>query len=193
VDRWYLRPWLKLIRYLALDTTSPLAMKTVIGLLEAGEPVVIYPEGRISVTGNRMKIYDGPAFAAAKSGAMVLPVHLDGPQRSVVARRGSGLPRKWFPKVTITIHPPRGSTCRRRCGRKIGDGWQRRDAAHHASGAGAVAKIRSIPETLLGAIKLFGRGRKIAEDIRGKEETYGTDPAGDAGAGPADVEMDTRG
>ena len=25
VDRWYLRPWLKLIRYLALDTTSPLA------------------------------------------------------------------------------------------------------------------------------------------------------------------------
>jgi len=174
VGRWYLRPWLKLIRYLALDTTSPLAMKTVIGLLEAGEPVVIYPEGRISVTGNRMKIYDGPAFAAAKSGAMVLPVHLDGPQRSVVARRGSGLPRKWFPKVTITIHPPRGIDMPQALRAKD----RRRLASEEMRRIMQVAQVRSrriesIPETLLGAIKLFGRGRKIAEDIRGKQETYG--------------------
>src|SRR5580700_7791036 len=64
------------IDYLVIDSTSPLGMKTVIALLESGAPVVSFPEGRITVTGSRMKVYDGPAFAAAKSGAQVLPIHI---------------------------------------------------------------------------------------------------------------------
>jgi len=125
---------------------------------------------------------------------MVLPVHLDGPQRSVVARRGSGLPRKWFPKVTITIHQPRGIDMPQA---PRGEGspatGQRRDAAHHASGAGAIAEDRVDSGNAARAIKLFGRDRKIAEDIRGKEETYGQISACHAGPGSADVQVDARG
>ena len=57
---WYFRLILAQVPHLAVDPTSPLAMKKVIKLLEAGEPVVIFPEGRITLTGSLMKVYDGP-------------------------------------------------------------------------------------------------------------------------------------
>ena len=34
-----------------------------------------------------MKVYDGPAFAAARSGATIIPVRLDGPARSFFSPR----------------------------------------------------------------------------------------------------------
>ena len=84
--KWHFKILLFFIDYLVIDSTSPLAMKSVIALLESGAPVVIFPEGRITVTGSRMKIYDGPAFAAAKSGAHVLPIHIEGPKYSRTSR-----------------------------------------------------------------------------------------------------------
>ena len=96
---------LRLTPYLAVDPSSPLAMKKVIKLLEAGKPVVIFPEGRITLTGSLMKVYDGPGFVAAKTGAMILPVRIDGAARSYFSRLPEGHAKKLFPKVTITILP----------------------------------------------------------------------------------------
>src|SRR5580693_1041327 len=104
--KWHFKILLSFIDHLVIDSTSPLAMKTVIALLESGAPVVIFPEGRITVTGSRMKVYDGPAFAAAKSGAQVLPLHIEGPKNSHFSRMPAGFPRRWFPKITLTMHSP---------------------------------------------------------------------------------------
>src|SRR5512139_132782 len=100
---WYFRLILRHVPHLSVDPTSPLAMKKVIKLLEEGNPVVIFPEGRLTMTGSLMKVYEGPAFVAAKTGATILPVRLDGPARSYFSRISGKYPRRLFPRVTISV------------------------------------------------------------------------------------------
>ena len=83
---WYVRLAMRLFDHLVVDTAHPLAMKAVIGLVEAGKPVLIFPEGRATVTGAMMKVYEGPAFVAAKTGATVVPVHIRGAVYSIFSR-----------------------------------------------------------------------------------------------------------
>lgn len=97
---------LSLVDYLKVDTSSPMAMKKVVDLLKSGRPVVIFPEGRLTITGALMKVYDGPAFAAAKSEATVVPVSIDGAGRTLFTRMSGNHPRKAFPRITLTVHEP---------------------------------------------------------------------------------------
>ena len=172
--KWHFKLLLSFIDYLVIDSTSPLAMKTVIALLESGAPVVIFPEGRITVTGSRMKIYDGPAFAAAKSGAHVLPIHIDGPRNSHFSRMPSDYPRRWFPKITLTMHAPlplpMPDAPRARDRRRLASEELRRimQIAEFDS-----REETTIPDVLLSSVKQFGKHRPVIEDIRGKEETLG--------------------
>src|ERR1700739_447518 len=104
---WWAKPFLKMIRHHTMDSTKPLAAGDVIQLVESGEPVVIFPEGRLTVSGSLMKVYDGAAMIADKADAVVVPVRIEGAQRSHLSYLKSGqIKRVWFPKVTISILPP---------------------------------------------------------------------------------------
>ena len=71
-QRWWVKPFLKLTRAMPLDPSKPLATRTLINAVKAGEPLAIFPEGRITVTGSLMKVYDGVGLIADKSGALVV-------------------------------------------------------------------------------------------------------------------------
>ena len=171
---WLFKPLLALVDYLAVDPTSPMGMKQVVRLIEQGRPVVIFPEGRLTVTGSLMKIYNGPAFIAARTGATVLPVHLDGPARTYFSRMGGHYPRRWLPKMRITIMPsetiamPEATNSHERRS-KAGEAL-RRIMQHMLF----VSRPRgTLYESLLGAISLYGRRYLLLEDMRQIEQSYG--------------------
>jgi acyl-[acyl-carrier-protein]-phospholipid O-acyltransferase / long-chain-fatty-acid--[acyl-carrier-protein] ligase len=129
--RWWARPLLAGADVYPMDPTRPMATKSLVKALRAGRQCVIFPEGRLNVTGGAlMKVYDGPALIADKSEAMVLPVRIDGVEFSPFSRLGGRLRRRWFPKVTITLYEPRrleipaelrGRTRRQRAGLMLYD------------------------------------------------------------------------
>lgn len=108
---WWVRPFLKLATALPLDPSKPLATRSLIKVVQSGEPMVIFPEGRLTVTGGLMKVYDGAAMVADKTGAKIVPIRIDGLEKTHFTRLSSDQVRKsWFPKVKVTIMEPQELT-----------------------------------------------------------------------------------
>ncbi|MEC5385017.1 bifunctional acyl-ACP--phospholipid O-acyltransferase/long-chain-fatty-acid--ACP ligase [Uliginosibacterium sp. H3] len=164
---------LMLCDYLAVDPTSPLAMKKVIRLLESGRPVVIFPEGRITTTGSLMKTYDGPAFVAAKTGATILPIRIDGAARTFFSRLSGQAPRRLFPKISLTvceaahIDMPAGNTARERR-RRAGEAMRRVMQNMIFSSR----PQQTLFGALLDAMSRYGRKRRLIEDMKQTEYSY---------------------
>jgi len=174
LHNFWFRLILSQVPHLAVDPTSPLAMKKVIKLLEAGEPVVIFPEGRITLTGSLMKVYDGPGFVAAKTGATILPVRLDGPARSYFSRLSGNYPRSLFPKITLSfletssIPLPDAPTAKLR--RRMAGEAMRRQMQDMLFKSHPVQTLFS---ALLDAVNVHGRKTRLLEDMKQIEESYG--------------------
>nr|MBL8454652.1 bifunctional acyl-ACP--phospholipid O-acyltransferase/long-chain-fatty-acid--ACP ligase [Zoogloeaceae bacterium] len=164
---------LALVDYLTVDPTSPMAMKKVVRLIESGRPVVIFPEGRITTTGSLMKTYDGPAFVAARTGATILPVRIDGAARTYFSRLGGHHPRRILPQINLYIQPttridmPVAPTARERR-RKAGDAMRRvMQEMIFAS-----RPQQTLFEALLDAASIHGRSRRLVEDLKQEEYAY---------------------
>lgn len=105
--RWWVRPFLHFVNAMPLDPTSPMATRTLINAVRSGQTLIIFPEGRLTVTGSLMKVFDGAGLIADKSGAQVLPVRIDGLQATPFSRLSrEQVRRRWFPKVLVTVLPP---------------------------------------------------------------------------------------
>ncbi len=104
---WWVKPFLKLAQFYTIDPTRPLGMRHLIQAVKDGTSLVIFPEGRLTVTGGLMKVYDGTAMIADKADAPVIPVRIDGLERSHFGYLSKYQTKKaWFPKITVTILPP---------------------------------------------------------------------------------------
>ena len=68
--KWWMKPLLALAEAFPLDPANPLAIKSLVGLVRQDRHCVIFPEGRITVTGALMKINEGPGLIADKADAV---------------------------------------------------------------------------------------------------------------------------
>lgn len=103
----WIKPFLKIVKAHAIDPTKPLGTRHLIQAVKDGETLVIFPEGRLTVTGGLMKVYDGTAMIADKADAVIVPVRIDGPERSPFGYLNRFQCRKTLlPKTTVTILPP---------------------------------------------------------------------------------------
>ncbi|HEX4407789.1 MAG TPA: acyl-[ACP]--phospholipid O-acyltransferase [Xanthobacteraceae bacterium] len=104
---WWIQPFLKFIRTMALDPLRPFSVRDIITAVREGNRLVIFPEGRITVTGSLMKIYDGVGMIADKSAAMVVPGRIEGPEMTPFSRlKSSQVRRRLFPKFKLTLLEP---------------------------------------------------------------------------------------
>lgn len=105
-QRWWLKPFLRLSQVFPMDPTHPISLKNLIHHLQGDTRTVIFPEGRITVTGSLMKIYDGTGMVADKSGATILPIRIDGAEYTHFSYLRNVVRLRLFPKITIQILPP---------------------------------------------------------------------------------------
>jgi len=163
---WLYRHLLKFVPHLAVAPNNPLAMKQVMKLIESGKPVVIFPEGRITRTGSLMKVYEGSAYIAAKTGAAVVPVRLEGFLQTYLSRVGGIYKRRLFPRLSVSIlreqyiEMPTGGlarTRRQKCAEALRQILQASIVDARPSS--------TLYETFLDRVEEFGRGHLMIEDI----------------------------
>ncbi len=173
-QQWWARPMLSLVDYQAVDPTNPLALKTLIASVAAGRPLVIFPEGRLTMTGALMKVYEGPGLIADKTKAPLIPIRIDGAQFTPFSYLRGKFRRRWFPRITLTVQPPvqlqipaelRGRARRQHTA----------DRLYHimTDMIFATAMLdQTLWQALLAACTTHGGGSKIVEDINRKPLTY---------------------
>ena len=173
-DKWWLRLVLGFVDFFTLDPTNPLSVKALIRYLGQDRKVVIFPEGRITVTGSLMKIYQGPGLIADRSRAAVLPVRIAGAQYTPFSRLRGRVRLRWFPAISLTLLPPRhlvvadglkGRARRQQAGRALADMMTEMiftTTDYH----------KSLFQSLLDARRVHGGRHVISEDIEFKPLHY---------------------
>ncbi|WP_428536270.1 acyl-[ACP]--phospholipid O-acyltransferase [Rhodopila sp.] len=154
------------IDILPIDPRSPLAIRDMVKAVRGGRRLAIFPEGRITLTGGLMKIYDGPGMIADRAGASIIPVRIDGLQFHKTSRMRGKLKLRWFPNLELTVLPPvriqlpasKGRIRRAALGRLMQDIMV--DAAFRPE-----RLTLSLFAALLRAADLYDRGLPIIADI----------------------------
>jgi acyl-[acyl-carrier-protein]-phospholipid O-acyltransferase/long-chain-fatty-acid--[acyl-carrier-protein] ligase len=104
--KWWMRPVMVTLDLIAIDPGNPLAVRVLIDRLKQDTHVVIFPEGRISITGSLMKVYEGPALIADKANAPLVPIRLEGFQFTIFSKVKTLFRAQLFPKLSMTVCAP---------------------------------------------------------------------------------------
>ena len=168
---WYLK---YVVDVFPVDPMNAMATKSMVKAVKDGRMLVIFPEGRISVTGGLMKIYDGPGTIADKAAAPVLPIRIEGLQFHKTSRMGDKLRQRWFPRFRMTVLPPRPVDVPPEL-----KGKRRREALTAFMGdvmTEAAFRPENADNSLFGALldakDKFDRGQAIVADALRNEATY---------------------
>jgi len=104
--QWWIKPFLSLVNAMPIDPTSPLSLRGMIRAVQGGATCIIFPEGRITTTGSLMKVYEGPAIITERAKATLIPVRIEGVEQTPFSRFNA-VRKRWFPRIRITVMPPR--------------------------------------------------------------------------------------
>ncbi|MEN3258226.1 bifunctional acyl-ACP--phospholipid O-acyltransferase/long-chain-fatty-acid--ACP ligase [Sodalis endosymbiont of Spalangia cameroni] len=172
-NAWFMPLIRRYADIISLNPTRPHSIKQLIKAVGQGRPVVVFPEGRLTVTGALMKVYDGAAFVAARADALVVPMWIDGPEFTPFSRMGGIFRRRWFPKITLTLLAPTPLPMPE--GRRARD--RRRAAGERLRTIMMNARMASRPaltlyDGLLQAMRRYGDSKPCMTDMTLKTDSY---------------------
>lgn len=145
---------------------KPFAARGLVSAIRAGKACALFAEGRPPATEVVIERHPGIAWVIDKAEAAIVPIHIEGLERSRWGRAKAGYPGWLAPKVRVSVGAPRRLTL---------DG-EARGKARRALAALAVGDILedqrrialdrhgSIPEALADAAAAFGAGRPVLSD-----------------------------
>ena len=175
-NKWFMPIVRMLVDFYPIDSRSPLSLRSLIEELKKNKKIMIFPEGRITVTGSMMKIYEGAGIVAQKAGAKILPVRINGAQYSKFSYLKNKIRTRFFPPISLDILEPRKFVIdesvprrqyRRMVSQKLYDIMA--DMIYRTS------KIdENIFNSLLDASYVYGKKHIIAEDLNRKPQSFGS-------------------
>ena len=173
---WWVRPFLKIVRTYPIEPNNAMALKSLIDEVKKDRKIAIFPEGRTSVTGSLMKIYEGPGMIADKADATILPIRVDGTQFTRFSKVRKLMRCKFSlrRKIIITILPPVKVTPpatldnrerRKYIGHALYDVMS--DMMFESSGY-----KETILQSIINASKIYGKKAQIMQDIDNNTASY---------------------
>lgn len=157
-----------------LDSDAPLTLKYFLSLLKNGGRCVIFPELQPTTIGNPMKVSQGVAMIADHTKAKILPIHIEGTQRTPFSRIQHKRGLRFFSEVTVTVFPVKelnipddlkGSKRNAAAGRAL-------ERIMDQASLGARRKEKPFWDILLDARDEFGGSFRIFCDAGSKPVTY---------------------
>lgn len=173
-EKWWVKPVFALFNLLPVDPTNPMATKALVSQLKKGRRIVIFPEGRLTVTGALMKVYEGPGTIAHLANAPILPIRIEGAQYSIFSKLKGIVKLRLFPKVTLIIEepvwfrPPEELPARER------RTWLAEELYRQMSSMmfSTSRTDRTLFESLIEARRVHGGKQKILEDVERNPISY---------------------
>ena len=168
--------FLTLAKTFPLDPANPLSTRALIkSIKNNNDKVVLFPEGRVTVTGALMKVYEGAGLIADKSGATILPVRIEGAQYTPFSRLKGKVRVRLFPRIRVTFMPPRsfdvpeelrGRSRRQYAGQKLYDLMTDMvfESSHYE---------KTLFYSLLDARNTHGSQHLVLEDVERRPLSYG--------------------
>lgn len=173
---WWVRPFLKILKTYPIEPNNPMAIKSLIAEVKKNKKIAIFPEGRTSVTGSLMKIYEGPGMIADKAGANIIPIRVEGTQFTIFSKIRKLMDSRFIfrRKITITILPPvklkAPTTLDSRERRRI-IGQSLYDIMTDMMFESSNYK-QTIFQSLIDAAKIYGRNKIIMQDLDNNGTNY---------------------
>lgn len=168
------KPFLSFVRLFEMDAVNPISIKSVIKFIKEDHKVVIFPEGRITITGTQMKIYEGPGLIADKSDATILPVAIEGAQYSTFSYMKNRGFIRWFPKIKIVVLAPEKISISEEIkghARRKHAAMQMQDLMHKLAYS-SVNQDTTLYSTLIKSMDCFGKKLEVIEDFKRDKLNY---------------------
>lgn len=172
-ERWYFKFFLRFIPHVTVDSLHPMAMKTILQKAKTGQSIVIFPEGRITLTGSFMKFYEGAAFIAAKTERPLIPVFIEGADSTHFSRLKGIVKQRLFSPIRIVMQAPIYI--------EIPENISAQQSRHYLAKFTQeclmntrlkVFKPTSLFESIVNARDQYGRETECIDDISRKPMTY---------------------
>tara|TARA_Y100001934_G_scaffold269937_1_gene354041 strand:+ start:3909 stop:6038 length:2130 start_codon:yes stop_codon:yes gene_type:complete len=170
---WFHRKAMINSRTFPIDTMSPYSVREMASYLKTGGRLVLFAEGRLSRTGELMKLFDGTGFLLHKTRAKVICAHLRNAHRMPLSPN-IGL-KLWFPQISVhfsdAFAPPEYENLSASKARAVYTQWLRDHIVGLRFDTEMEFGAQNVPAAVVETAQLY-RKKQIIEDINLKPLTY---------------------